>query len=226
MTTSPDKMQFAAPQVPMSVGRSTSASTAVTPAATGGGVLLSFHVMCSETSLGDVVSVCGSADELGRWDASKSLQLETAPGLFPLWIGKVYIRGDLNGVKYKYIVRNPTTRAVRWEGLTDDRVLDNSGSEMQIYESWGHKMVRREVIFRSPALAQPSSDLSRVIDLIGQLRQDIMQGGRTLSDAGAVLRQKDNEIATLRAELERLKRSVADKEHALLRLKVDLESRK
>jgi len=47
--------------------------------------LVKFHVRCSGTKPGQAVFICGSAAELGAWDAEGAVPCVTTPQLFPDW---------------------------------------------------------------------------------------------------------------------------------------------
>lgn len=73
-------------------------------------MILTFHLNCRETKLGEAVRVTGSCVELGNWDPCRGMLLQTTPSDFPIWIGNAQIDPAKltrqNMIEYKYVIVN------------------------------------------------------------------------------------------------------------------------
>eukprot|EP00744_Colponema_vietnamica_P003379 GILI01005188.1.p1 GENE.GILI01005188.1~~GILI01005188.1.p1 ORF type:complete len:913 (+),score=252.13 GILI01005188.1:91-2829(+) len=83
-----------------------------------------------QTSFGENLCIVGDSSELGRWDAGKSLPLQTNSSTYPVWKSPVVEMPVGEKVEYKYIVKQ-NSKIKKWEeGFTGNRqiLLPSEGS--------------------------------------------------------------------------------------------------
>ena len=76
-------------------------------------LIINFQLNCTETKLGEAVRVTGSCAELGNWDPTKGMLLQTSTNDFPWWKGQTHIDQakmvKQNLLEYKYVIVNAPT---------------------------------------------------------------------------------------------------------------------
>ncbi|XP_022586794.2 phosphoglucan, water dikinase, chloroplastic [Cyclospora cayetanensis] len=101
-------------------------------------MLVVFECRCGWTVPGQWLAVVGSASQLGAWDVSRAVKLQTSASSFPVWSsGDVWLsepagRGGPQGapdapVEFKFLVGDLEGSAVIWEQLPCNRRLLQRG---------------------------------------------------------------------------------------------------
>eukprot|EP01135_Chromosphaera_perkinsii_P004302 Nk52_evm14s276 gene=Nk52_evmTU14s276 len=98
---------------------------------------VSFNVTC-KTALGQHVGVVGEIPELGSWDATKCLVLETSKEQYPLW--NLTLRLPSNRpISFKYVViryRKNEKNVRYWEG-SENRTITPQGADTILRDEFG-----------------------------------------------------------------------------------------
>jgi len=93
---------------------------------------VTFKVSC-ETQFGDTLVVTGNAPTVGSWKPEKGLKLETTPGDYPLWTGKVQLHTGFS-LEYKYALLREGN--VMWEEGMVNRTLRTSNELLVVNDGW------------------------------------------------------------------------------------------
>ncbi|CAE7203957.1 tam [Symbiodinium microadriaticum] len=72
------------------------------------------EVECGSTGIGDQLAVVGGSPELGDWNPSKAIRLETSAATFPIWAAP--IPAALLGCEFKFIILRSDGQ-ITWEEL-------------------------------------------------------------------------------------------------------------
>jgi len=67
-----------------------------------------------ETTFGDKVCVVGAIDDLGAWEITRALELETNAGCYPKWYGRISLPTCVSSIVYKFVIVS-SSGAVIWE---------------------------------------------------------------------------------------------------------------
>ena len=77
---------------------------------------LFFQVKYDNTTFGQLLYIIGSIEELGEWDTSKAIPMETRKGLYPIWTIKKPFTCQLGiEIDYKYLIKDGNK--IIWEDL-------------------------------------------------------------------------------------------------------------
>eukprot|EP00913_Durusdinium_trenchii_P025604 g24031.t1 len=72
------------------------------------------EVHCDQTGVGDQVAITGAGSDLGNWDTSKAVRLETFPETFPVW--EVPVSAAILLCEFKCIIFR-SSGEVTWEAI-------------------------------------------------------------------------------------------------------------
>jgi len=109
--------------------------------AIGSDIRVVFNVLFGGTAPGESVCVVGGCEQLGKWKPDSAFILDTAPGMFPLWTGRVLLKRG-SRIEYKFgVIRARDRKGFRWEKLEGNRQLDPEGKiaeEVTLYLTFGN----------------------------------------------------------------------------------------
>ncbi|CDJ48599.1 Calcium-dependent protein kinase, related, related [Eimeria brunetti] len=78
---------------------------------------------CQVTSLGDLLLLVGSSEELGSWQPERGIPLSTDALSFPLWRTAEIALDQPITVEYKFVIRR-ANGAIEWETFSGNRTAD------------------------------------------------------------------------------------------------------
>ncbi len=85
-----------------------------------------FQLLMPAITEDELLLISGNSNTLGRWDPQKALPMANPD--YPAWIAEVRVPKNDLPLEYKYLIRNESTGALRWEdGM--NRVLQGDNTE-------------------------------------------------------------------------------------------------
>lgn len=79
-------------------------------------ITIDFSVQ-AETNIGEEVFICGNIYELGSWEVSRALKLQTSKELYPEWINKrsIFMAPNVS-IEFKTFIQS-ADGSIKWEQI-------------------------------------------------------------------------------------------------------------